>query len=269
MSDIDGQITAGAHGAFWGDRRLLSVLAITADGAAPVGVATSAPATGNIRFLGILRELGDGGPDPTVTLQRDRSLVDSGLIETVTLDSSAREPVTTVIRVDTACDLADMAAVKSGRPIAALPAQRSDSGLHWVGPDGSTVRLDVDPAPDAIDGTTLSWRIRLGRGERRSIVLRADLSGAPDAVVHAAPSGLELAGFELRCDDQRLTRLTAQGLTDLDSLCLVDPLDPDDRFLAAGAPWFLTLFGRDAIWAARMLLPLGTSIAAGTLRALA
>jgi glycogen debranching enzyme len=131
------------------------------------------------------------------------------------------------------------------------------------------VRLAVDPAPDAIDGTTLSWRIRLERGESRSIVLRADLSGAPDAVVHAAPSGLGLAGFELRCDDQRLTRLTAQSLTDLDSLCLVDPLDPDDRFLAAGAPWFLTLFGRDAIWAARMLLPLGTSIAAGTLRALA
>ena len=32
-------------------------------------------------------------------------------------------------------------------------------------------------------------------------------------------------------------------------------------FLAAGAPWFFTLFGRDSIWAARFLLPLGTGIA--------
>jgi glycogen debranching enzyme len=40
-------------------------------------------------------------------------------------------------------------------------------------------------------------------------------------------------------------------------------------FIAAGAPWFLTLFGRDSIWAARMLLPLGTTVAEGTLRALA
>ncbi|WP_281196638.1 amylo-alpha-1,6-glucosidase, partial [Streptomyces lushanensis] len=44
---------------------------------------------------------------------------------------------------------------------------------------------------------------------------------------------------------------------------------PEDQFLAAGAPWFLTLFGRDSLWAARMLLPLGTGLAAGTLRTLA
>ena len=44
---------------------------------------------------------------------------------------------------------------------------------------------------------------------------------------------------------------------------------PGDTFLAAGAPWFFTLFGRDSLWAARMLLPLGTDLAAGTLRVLA
>ncbi|HEY3436057.1 MAG TPA: amylo-alpha-1,6-glucosidase, partial [Actinotalea sp.] len=38
---------------------------------------------------------------------------------------------------------------------------------------------------------------------------------------------------------------------------------------AAGAPWFFTLFGRDSLWAARMLLPLGTDLAGGTLRTLA
>ncbi|MCU1527033.1 MAG: amylo-alpha,6-glucosidase [Frondihabitans sp.] len=46
---------------------------------------------------------------------------------------------------------------------------------------------------------------------------------------------------------------------------------PDDVFLAAGAPWFFTLFGRDSIWAARFLLPLddGLLLAGGTLRVLA
>ena len=44
---------------------------------------------------------------------------------------------------------------------------------------------------------------------------------------------------------------------------------PDDVFVAAGAPWYLTLFGRDSLWTARMLLPLGTELAAGTLRTLA
>ena len=40
-------------------------------------------------------------------------------------------------------------------------------------------------------------------------------------------------------------------------------------FAAAGTPWYLTLFGRDSLWTARMMLPFGTELAAGTLRALA
>ncbi|HEX9226443.1 MAG TPA: amylo-alpha-1,6-glucosidase, partial [Arthrobacter sp.] len=40
-------------------------------------------------------------------------------------------------------------------------------------------------------------------------------------------------------------------------------------FLAAGAPWYFTLFGRDSLWAARLLLPLDAGLAAGTLRTLA
>ncbi|MFC4884593.1 hypothetical protein [Streptomyces beijiangensis] len=59
------------------------------------------------------------------------------------------------------------------------------------------------------------------------------------------------------------------GLLTLGRLRLTHPEQPDDQFLAAGAPWFLTLFGGDSLWAARMLLPLGTELAAGTLRTLA
>ena len=47
------------------------------------------------------------------------------------------------------------------------------------------------------------------------------------------------------------------------------PQAPQDAFLAAGAPWYFTLFGRDAVWAARLLLPFGWQLAASTLRALA
>src|SRR5262249_42228269 len=69
--------------------------------------------------------------------------------------------------------------------------------------------------------------------------------------------------------DHRLAPLVAQSVADLDGLLLADPLAPDDAFLGAGVPWYLTLFGRDSIWAARLLLPLGTDLAAGTLRTLA
>ena len=45
--------------------------------------------------------------------------------------------------------------------------------------------------------------------------------------------------------------------------------DGDDAFVAAGAPWFLTLFGRDSLWVARLLMPFGTELALSTLRTLA
>ena len=51
--------------------------------------------------------------------------------------------------------------------------------------------------------------------------------------------------------------------------CSPTPTQPEDVFAAAGTPWYLTLFGRDALWAARLLLPFGTDLAAGTLRTLA
>ena len=37
------------------------------------------------------------------------------------------------------------------------------------------------------------------------------------------------------------------------------PAGPLSVRVAAGAPWFFTLFGRDSIWAARMLLPVGVA----------
>ncbi|HZC26452.1 MAG TPA: glycogen debranching N-terminal domain-containing protein [Actinopolymorphaceae bacterium] len=66
-----------------------------------------------------------------------------------------------------------------------------------------------------------------------------------------------------------LGRLVDRSVDDLAALALADPLAPQDAFLAAGSPWFFTLFGRDSLWAARLTLPLGTDLARGTLRTLA
>lgn len=44
---------------------------------------------------------------------------------------------------------------------------------------------------------------------------------------------------------------------------------PEAPFIGAGAPWFLTLFGRDSIISASLLLPAAPAVARGTLAALA
>ncbi|HSP76799.1 MAG TPA: amylo-alpha-1,6-glucosidase, partial [Cryobacterium sp.] len=73
----------------------------------------------------------------------------------------------------------------------------------------------------------------------------------------------------VRSGDARLGRWVARALDDLTGLRMATTTSPDEPFLAAGAPWFFTLFGRVSLWAARFLLPLGTEIAGSTLRLLA
>lgn len=61
----------------------------------------------------------------------------------------------------------------------------------------------------------------------------------------------------------------ASALGDLDGLLMSHSEFPTWRFLAAGAPWFFTLFGRDSLIAARFLLDVDASIAAQTVALLA
>jgi hypothetical protein len=152
---------------------------------------------------------------------------------------------------------------------------------------------------DAADGVIrLRWPVELpGRGER---VLRwrleardrapAVVAPGPDPAAVAgdgtgAASGLaRLAGWpgaragwhppgwsrpRVAAADPRLLALLERALADLDGLRLAIPGRPGETFLGAGVPWYLTLFGRDSLWAARMMLPLGTALAGSTLRTLA
>nr|WP_206067639.1 glycogen debranching N-terminal domain-containing protein [Nonomuraea sp. FMUSA5-5] len=117
-------------------------------------------------------------------------------------------------------------------------------------------------------GAVLRWRVTVAPG--RAVTLRWGVRVEdPEAVVAAPAGGPEWSRPRVEADDARLVRLARQSLDDLESLRLTEAEAPGDTFLGAGVPWFLTLFGRDSIWAARMLLPLGTRLAAGTLRVLA
>ena len=73
----------------------------------------------------------------------------------------------------------------------------------------------------------------------------------------------------LRCDDEGFTELVARSVEDLGALRIVDPVDPGQVAVAAGAPWFMTVFGRDSLLTAWMALPLDQGLARGTLRTLA
>ena len=69
--------------------------------------------------------------------------------------------------------------------------------------------------------------------------------------------------------DPRLPAAVDQALADLAALRIVDRDHPDRAVVAAGAPWFMTLFGRDSLLTAWMTLPFDGSLAGGVLASLA
>ena len=58
-------------------------------------------------------------------------------------------------------------------------------------------------------------------------------------------------------------------MEDLGALRITDAHEPPRTVVAAGTPWFMTLFGRDSLLTSWMLLPIDLSLVAGTLHVLA
>ena len=73
----------------------------------------------------------------------------------------------------------------------------------------------------------------------------------------------------LATDVPGLGDAVARAGYDLGALRIFDPLHPEDPVVAAGAPWFMTLFGRDSLITSWMALVLDPRLALATVRTLA
>ena len=142
-----------------------------------------------------------------------------------------------------------------------------ETGLTWVGEE-VVVTIGASGATASATPPRLAWTIDVTPGAE--LTLRWGVRCREHRPVVVSPRArIEWARPEVEADEPRLARLLAQSLDDAAALRLAEPNDPDSTFIAAGVPWFLTLFGRDSLWVARMMLPLGTKLAEGTLRVLA
>ena len=271
LSTIDGQVRHGAAGWYAGDRRILSGLVVTVDGAEPEPLAGHFAGATQARFVGAGPGLGKAGADPTVLVERDRSVTGTAVREVITVVSYDAEPRSCTVGVALACDLAPIYDVASGRPTTGLAPDVQRAVITWRGSDGATVLAEYSPPADSVtsDGV-LSWTVVLGRRQVWELVIEVTIVDDPvPAVVLPVGDDRAFSIPTVRAGDNRLSELITQSVSDLSGLLVADAAEPSDQMMAAGAPWYLTLFGRDSIWAARMTLPLGTRLAGGTLRALA
>jgi glycogen debranching enzyme len=262
----DGAMGEGAEGIYCGDERVVAQACLRAAGHELRHISTQVRSAAEVGFVYVVTAPAEV-PDPLLTVRRTRRAAIDGVAEELRVGSALREPVDVELELVLGLDRTPMEQVKSG-------GSRSDrpepDGPRWSWRDTDTIaEVTVDGGDARVRGSevTLRWSVHLSPGAESIIgwSLRTEDAAAPVLGTTAPP----IPAPRLDTDDQRLHRLADRAFSDLTSLRIADRSLPDAVFLAAGAPWFYTMFGRDSLIAARMLLPVDRTLAEGTLRALA
>ncbi|WP_232031113.1 glycogen debranching N-terminal domain-containing protein [Streptomyces lincolnensis] len=268
ISTDQGQLTGrGLEGFYRAGRRVLSRCQVRVAGREPLAVQARRTAADRARFVGTVRASPGNGPDPDVMVERTRHADGT---ERITLRSAALRPLRLPVEVALGTDLADLGAIASGRAGPELPASVHDSGLRWSSAVGSTsVTADPPPSDALASAGLLRWEFDLLPGGTASVELRVQVDGAGPVRAAGRAATSPLAPAQATGDHPGIRTFLHTSVEDLQALLLRDPAHPTDTHLAAGVPWRCGMAPADALAAARMTLPLGTRLAAGTLRTLA
>jgi glycogen debranching enzyme len=285
LSDHRGDINPGtALGLFSRDARVLSrwQLRIDAQPAEPLAVQGSEPFAAQF----ILRRAHRLGRDEsTVLIVRDRVLGDS-LHDRITLENLGHEDTVIVAELHADADFADLFAVKEGRAtLGRAEASVLETELLLIDQADSTRRVSVTASMDPIIAPgRLSWRVVVGAGQRwqTDIIARPTTANHRPSVAVTASNGNGVTTGAYRklhrwrdtttdvtADDPTLTKILRRTENDLGALLITNGNGESRPFVAAGAPWFMTLYGRDSLLTAWMALPLDVNLALGTLQQLA
>ncbi|HEY1531464.1 MAG TPA: glycogen debranching N-terminal domain-containing protein [Galbitalea sp.] len=267
-SDASGAMGARPiHGAYLSDTRILSSQSIRFDGREAEVIAARPHGSNRVDFEGVLRQFDGGTADPRVRSRETRTVTPTGLDETVTVSSGLAYGIRVEVRVELGSDLARMDDIKAGLAATPIAMRREARGATW-GAEGVTVTLQSDARVEvAGDGLHLVWQLEVPPHGDVSTTWRITATDK-DAVVGPATTAPDWRWPDAT-GDPALDRWMSRARDDLTALRMSTLERAGSAFIAAGAPWFFTLFGRDSLWTARFLVPLGGSLARDTLHVLA
>ncbi|SHI24365.1 amylo-alpha-1,6-glucosidase [Streptomyces sp. 3214.6] len=296
ISGVRGSGTASGspEGLFVRDARHLSRWQLTVDGAVPEVLA---PVTDGDVTRCVLVPRGGRNEPPSCTLFREQAVGDSSFVESLRIVSNRPVPTTVRLAVTADADFTDQFELRSDHRTYAKTGvvrrrQVLDDGVEFTYRRGewkSCTTVTAEPAPDGVEETgtgarRLVWTLELEpngsaeltlrvmarpHGEKRA--LRVPRSPAAVAEQLRAQEGEFMEGLAFPTGWPELAAACVRGLADLAAL-QVQATGPDGEELrvpAAGAPWFLTLLGRDALLTSLFTLPYRPRPAAATLLALA
>jgi glycogen debranching enzyme len=238
-------------------------------------------------------------------ITRERLLGSGALQERLVVENHAEHPETFNVELDLAADMADIFEVR-GYPRASrgecLPVAVTDRRVtfRYDGLDGrrrashvtvSEAPAEMEPVAEDDDRpglggwVRLRWSCTLEPGARKELgwVVWAGEGGpsgkgdenlfpepprisADDAI--GAYHAWERGSTAVQTDHELFNLTVVRGLNDLRLLINDGPAE-GERYVAAGVPWFSTLFGRDAIITALQVLAFRPQLAIETLAVLA
>jgi glycogen debranching enzyme len=223
--------------------------------------------------------------DAQVSVMRQRKVCD-GFREDVLIINHRNEPVEIRLRLDAESDFADLFDVKNNTPKQGTRRNRVEDGQLVLSYERKTfrretvIRADRDAEIDEHGLTFVAhikpqqeWVVQL---QVTPMILRR---GRPEPLVSGWPTGraerdmaAELQQWladapTLQSDCEPLNQTYQRSLIDLAALRFHPGIDVTGRraMPAAGLPWFMTIFGRDAILTSLQALPFTPDLAATTI----
>jgi glycogen debranching enzyme len=276
---------ASAQGLFSRDTRVLSRFELTVDGQRLDPLAVHQPTPYSAVFIG--RRPPQGRAADSTLLVVQRRYIGNGLREDVAVRNLGIETAAVALSLTVDADFAGLFDVKEGRARdragIVLEAGASAIRMSYQRGDESRGLHVVAQPPATVAKGQLTWTMAISPHEEISVSVHAmpvvdgvELPSRyrPGQAVEASQPATRLAEWRssaptVDTPDVRFRQLLSVSTEDLGMLRIFDPDHPDRVVVAAGAPWFMTLFGRDSLLASWMLLPFDSSIAYGTLRTLA
>lgn len=225
--------------------------------------------------------------DATTTVIRQRTIGGS-FNEQLSVENNLPEPVDLTLRMDAMSDFADIFDARRVERTEPAPVSSwvEDGTLHFKYEREAFRRETIisSSEPAQVDTGGFAYKLRLGPHATWTTTFRVD------AVIRPAGRGPEVSlerhqqrvrvhmrkdladwlarAPKLRCENESLSMAYRRSLTDLAALRYYSLVAKGQSMLAAGLPWFMTLFGRDSIFASLQALPFAPELAAAAISVL-
>src|SRR5262245_54245988 len=294
-SDLEGNLDHGGDiglGLYAHDTRFLSRFRLTMNGRDLVLLSSSAE-RGYMAHVDLTNpDLFEGdelcAPQQTINVRRVRAIRGS-LFERIRIKNYNPFPVSLEVEMAFGADFADIFEIRgmSERHPGGTAPMVEGSAIRFVhdGRDGvrrtTAIRFGLEPDAIEVDGNlaTSRFRLRLEPHQTRLVAVTIEPDSGSAGGVDAAPD-FDHAVHELRRSYEEWERESTRIVTDnglfnelldrsLRDLRALYTRVNGNGVLAAGIPWYVTIFGRDSLIAAHQFLTVNTRPAREALEVLA